>query len=72
MAEFSQTIEMKLLEHQILCGKLALQALFDPSSQKKEHFKNRRNHQKRQIFNRSNFGLRGSNEAYNTIFPIRI
>ena len=34
--------------------------------------KNLRTHQKRQIFNRSTFGLRDSNEAYDTNFPHRI
>ena len=29
MAEFRQTLKVKLLEHQILCGKLVSHALFE-------------------------------------------
>ena len=72
MAELRQTYYLKLLGHQILCGKLVSQASFELRSPKLDRFKNLRNPQKSQIFNRSNFGMGHSNEACDTNFSHRI
>ena len=39
MAEFRESFEMKVVEHQILCGKLISQANFKPPSPKLDYFK---------------------------------
>ena len=71
MAEFRQAYYLKVVWDQILCGKLVSHASFESRSPKFDRLKVWHFWWFLPFLNWAYFGLRGSNEACNTIFPLR-
>ena len=68
MVDFGQTSILKVVGNQILSGKMVSQASFESHSLKLDRFKNLICG----FFQWSYSGLRDSNEACDTTFPVRI